>query len=590
MRYPSVLVVDDEVSNFDIIEGILSQNDLTAAYQLHYAPNGEDAIASLELFNPDLILLDVMMPGIDGLSVCRQLKVLERWQSVPIIMVTALSTKDDLVHCLAAGADDFLGKPIHRLELVARVQSMLRIRQQYLRIQQQKQQLETFNAQLDATVQQRTADLRKMVFEDALTQLPNRIFLLQELTQLLQQSSPAFALVTLGCNQFKLVNASFGHAVGDRLLVIIAKRLKQNLQAGDILARLGSDEFCFLLSSIGSSVEIEPFVRQVMADFDAPFVIDDCEIFLSVCLGITITQDTQRTPEELLQNTDTAMYQAKAEGDKRSSYCIFAQEMQRSLRSRLTLESSLQRALEQDEFVAYYQPIIQLQTQRTVGFEALVRWQHPARGLIPPGVFIPSMETTGLIVPAGIKILQQACHQLSELHQRGYEELTMSVNLSVRQFASATLIEDIDQVLAETQVNPACLKFEITESALMGCSSEMAIGLVQALRSRHIQICLDDFGTGYSSLSYLHQFPINHLKIDKSFVGQIDPSSNKNQILETIVTLGHQLDLVVVAEGIETNEQLEYLQQLGCELGQGYLFARPLDAASAFNFLGDRPN
>lgn len=587
MENLSILVVDDEATNFDIIEGILGQNALTADYLLNYAPNGEEAIAALDLFNPDLILLDVMMPGIDGLSVCRQLKAMPDWQTVPIIMVTALTSKHDLAQCLAAGADDFVGKPIHRLELVARVQSMLRIRQQYLHIRQQKQELEVFNVKLDATVKQRTAELRQMVFEDTLTQLPNRNFLLQELTQLLQDDSPSLALLTLGCNQFRLVNASFGHGVGDRLLVAIAERLKQHLGADDLLVRLGSDEFCFLFPNIDHSA-VEGRVHLILASFTQPFVVDDCEIFLSVCLGITLAQNTEFTPEALLQNADTAMYQAKAQGSHKSNYCIFSPDMQRSLRSRLALESSLQRALEQDEFVAYYQPIVDLKTQQTVGFEALVRWQQPDRGLISPAVFIPSMETTGLIVPVGLKILHQACQQLCELHRRGYGDLTVSVNLSVRQFASATLLEDIDRVLAETQANPAGLKLEITESALMDCGSETAVELVQALRSRHIQICLDDFGTGYSSLSYLHQFPINHLKIDQSFVRQIDPNSNQNQILQTIVTLGHQLDLVVVAEGIETREQLAYLQQLGCQLGQGYLFARPLDAESALKFVGDR--
>lgn len=565
MDQPSILVIDDEPDNFDVVEMLLSDQ----GYQFYYATNGEAAIGSLGLFQPNVILLDVMMPGMDGIEVCRRIKAMPRWESIPIIMVTALTTKTDLARCLLAGADDFISKPVNRLELTARVRSMLRIHQQY-------QQLATFNARLETMVQQRTAELQTIILQDALTQLSTRASLVQRLAQLIQVKSSSFALVYLDCDQFKLVNGSFGHAVGDQLLVAIAQRLQQLLRTTDMLARIGADEFCFLLHPIDSQTDLEQLIATILQSFTAPFSVANCEIFLTACLGIALSNPDYQNPEEPLQDADTAMYQAKLRG--KGSYQIFDRQMHLAMLNRLMLENALQRALEQQQIITYYQPIIDLQTQKLVGFEALVRWQHPVNGLIPPGEFIPSMETTGLIVPVGMAVLKQAAEQLQRWHQQGWTELSMSVNLSVRQFSCPTLLADIDQILAETGVNPGLLKLEITESAIMD-NAEMAIDLTQNLRSRSIQISIDDFGTGYSSLGYLHRFPIDNLKIDRSFVSQIQSENSNYPVVNTIVALSQQLGLSVVAEGIETVQQLEWLKQLGCQFGQGYLFSRPLSAA-----------
>jgi diguanylate cyclase len=562
----SILVVDDEPDNFDVIETLLSGQN----YRLHYAANGQEAIASLVTFNPDLILLDVMMPGMDGIEVCRYIKSMPQWEAVPIIMVTALNTKQDLAQCLITGADDFISKPVNRLELTARVRSMLRIRQQY-------QQLSSFNTQLEITVQQRTAQLQTMIFQDALTQLPSRAFLLQQLTEILQSGKSSLALVYLDCDQFKLVNSSFGYAVSNQLLIAIAKRLQDRLLPGDTLARMGEDEFCFLLNRSKNSMMLEQFIRKILSSFDTPFLVEGCEIFISACIGVALGNDANRQSEELLQDADTAMYQAKLHG--KSSYQIFDRRMHLTMVHRLRLESDLQRALERQEFILHYQPIMNLQTQELVGFEALVRWKHPTRGMVSPGEFVSSMETTGLIVPLGILVLEQACQQLRLWHQQGWTDLSMSVNLSARQFASSTLLADISRVLTKTAVNPACLKLEITESAIMD-NAEMAIALTNELRLRRIQISIDDFGTGYSSLGYLHRFPVDTLKIDRSFVSQIQSESHNYPVINTIITLSRQLGLSVVAEGIETLQQLKWLQQAGCEFGQGYLFSKPLAATA----------
>jgi len=565
MDDPSLLIVDDEPKNFDVIETLLNEQD----YQLHYAASGEDAINSLDLFEPDVILLDVMMPGIDGIEVCRRIKAMPKWESVPIIMVTALTTKTDLARCFEAGADDFISKPVNRLELTARVRSMLRIRQQY-------QQLATFNATLEETVQQRTAQLHSMIFQDALTELPSRTYLLQKLTEVVQARESGFAVVYLDCDQFKLVNGSFGYAVGNQLLIAIAARLKQYLHAEDLLARVGEDEFCFLLQHTRDEHDLDVFIQAILQSFESAFMVADCEIFMTACMGIVVGSNAYHKPEEFLQNADTAMYRAKLRG--KGCYQTFNHQMSLAMLNRLTLENDLQRALKHQEFVIYYQPIVDLQTEKICGFEALLRWYHPDRGMISPAEFIPCMEETGLIVPVGMVVLRQACQQLQIWQQQGWTGLTMSVNLSVRQFACPTLLADIDQVLAETAVDPTQLKLEITESVIME-NAAMAIALTEQLRSRQIQISIDDFGTGYSSLSYLHQFPADHLKIDRSFVSQMQAENRNYQVVRIILTLSKQLGLTVVAEGIETPEQLQWLQQLGCEAGQGYLFSKPLAAA-----------
>lgn len=564
MTTASILIIDDEPDNFDVIETFLDQQN----YQLHYADNGEEAIAALPILKPDLILLDVMMPRIDGLEVCQRIKAMPQWQAVPIIMVTALASKQTLSRCLEVGADDFISKPVSRAELTARVRSMLRIRQQY-------QQLADFNAQLEAKVQERTAALHQLLFHDALTQLPSRISLLDQVGGLLEHQDLNFALAYLDCDQFKLVNGSFGYAVSNQLLQAIAERLRAHLRPTDVLARMGEDEFCFLLHPVDAAFDLSHWIETILQSFHAPFQTPYCEVFITACLGIALGNSVAADPEGLLQAADTAMYQAKLRG--KGCYQIFDAQLHAAALHRLTLENDLQRAIDQDEFVAHYQPIVCLATEQAVGFEALVRWQHPERGMVSPGEFIPCMEQTGLIVRVGMIVLRQACEQLHQWHQQGWDHLTMAVNLSVRQFASPTLLADIDQVLAETGVNPAYLKLEVTESAIMQ-NADTATELMEQLRSRHIQISIDDFGTGYSSLGYLHRFPLDVLKIDRSFVHQIQAGRRNYQVVETIITLSNQLNLGVVAEGIETAEQLRWLQHLGCEFGQGYFFAHPMPA------------
>ena len=560
----TVLVIDDEPDNFDVIETLLNAQD----YHLHYANTGEGAIAVLDQLQPDLILLDLMMPGMDGIEVCHRLKALPKWAAIPIIMVTSLTTKKDLARCLEAGADDFISKPVNSLELTARVRSMLRIREQY-------KQLQSFNAHLEATVHKRTIQLQKMVFEDTLTQLPSRAFLTQKLAEILQSGDASFALVHIDCDQFKRLLGSFGDTVSNQLLVAVAKRLQQHLSEEDVLARIGEDAFCFLLRHIQDKACIQPRLHEILQSFDTSFAVSGFEVFVTARAGVALGNSNYETPTQLFQDVGIAMYYAKQNSHDR--YHFFDGRMHQTMVNRLALENDLKRALEREEFIVHYQPIVHLKTQTIAGLEALVRWQQPEQGLISPNTFIPCLETTGLIVPVGMVILRQACQQLNYWHQKGWTDLTISVNLSVRQFACPTLLEDIDCILMETSVNPAFLKLEITESAIMD-NMESAVSITEKLRARQIQISIDDFGTGYSSLGCLHQFPIDNLKIDRSFITQIQNQHSKYKVVDTIVALGKQLSLTVTAEGIETVSQLGQLQQLDCEFGQGYFFSKPLTA------------
>lgn len=562
-----ILVVDDNPDNFDTIETLLANQN----YQLHYAPGGVQALEYMDSFQPALVLLDVMMPDIDGIEVCRRMKAHPRWQSIPIIMVTALTAKEDLSLCLHAGADDFISKPVHVVELRARIHSMLRLYHQQNRIQQ-------LNQSLEAQVEQRTSRIQQLVDYDELTQLPNRRNLLKSIDNILQSPPAAdnyaqWALIYTDCDQFQLINDSLGHEVGNQVLVKLAKRLSTLLKTADeLLARVGEDEFCLLMPAIDSPASVHQRVNEIASLLETPFVVHGYEVFVTVSMGVAFSFQPHQSATELLQNADTALYTAKKQG-RRGHIETYDTELHQSALARLQLENDLRRALINDEFIVFYQPITALADRQVTGFEALIRWHHPERGMVSPGEFIPCIEQTGLIIPVGKLVLRKACEQLRQWHEISGQPLTMHVNLSVRQFSHPHLLDDITEILRDTRVNPACLILEITESALLGSSDE-AIQLLSQLRELQIQISIDDFGTGYSSLSYLNQLPVDTLKIDRSFINNVEKNP---EIVRAIITLGHAVKMKVVAEGIETEAQARYLQQLNCDYGQGYWLGRPAE-------------
>ena len=421
-------------------------------------------------------------------------------------------------------------------------------------------------------------------FHDVLTGLPNRALFTDHLKLAIaraqRHSEHNFAVLFLDFDRFKIINDSLGHMVGDQLLVAIARRLESGLRPGDTVARLGGDEFTILLEDLNDPAEAIALAERLQQDLTAPFNLSGNEVFTSASIGIALSTIGYQKPEEVLRDADTAMYQAKSMGKAR--HALFDKGMHARALKLLQLENDLRRAVERHEFFIVYQPIVSLETARLVGFEALVRWRHPERGLVSPGDFITVAEETGFIVPIGQWVLEEACRQMQTWQKQCGEKLPlmMSVNLSGKQFTQNNLIEQIMLTLRSTGLDPHQLKLEITESVVME-NIEIATGMLEQLRTLGIRLSIDDFGTGYSSLSYLHRLPLDTLKIDRSFVIRMLENQENAEIVRTILTLAKTLNLDVIAEGVETKEQLEHLRQLGCDNGQGYLFAKPLEAEAA---------
>ncbi|MBD1880647.1 EAL domain-containing protein [Coleofasciculus sp. FACHB-T130] len=452
--------------------------------------------------------------------------------------------------------------------------------------------------------------LRHHAFYDSLCGLPNRTLFLERLASQIKRSQrdkdSLFAVLFLDLDRFEMVKYSLGHLVSDQLLIATARKLMTCLRPTDTLARIGTDEFAILLEDIHDVSDAIRVVEQIQGELNSPFNLDGREVFTTTSIGIAFAGKGQEgwepvrkasasmplcpsapshnnllpRPQDLLRAADTAMYHARLEGKGR--YVVFHRAMHTLAVAHLQLETDLRRAIIATEFQLYYQPIVELATGKIKAFEALVRWNHPTRGMVPPSEFIPVAEDTGLIIPLGTWVLNEACRQL-KVWQQQYsttQGLAISVNLSGKQFSQPNLIEQIDRILRKTGLDGHYLKLEITESCLLE-NAEAAAILLWQLRDRNIQLSIDDFGTGYSSLNYLHRFPLNTLKIDRSFVNRMGAGGKDAEIVKAIVALAHNLGMSVTAEGIETAQQLAQLKALQCERGQGYFFSKPLDNGAA---------
>lgn len=429
--------------------------------------------------------------------------------------------------------------------------------------------------------------LRHSVCYDALTDLPNRSLFLDRINASIalayRQKGYMFAVLLLGLDRFKNINDSHGYTTGDQLLIEVAERLKNHVRPFDTAARLGGDMFAILLTNVRNIGDLIRTTERFHNEIKLPIKINDHEVYTTASIGITIGKTGYEKPEDILREADTAMYKAKALG--RACYVIFDETMHVQATSHLQLETGLRSAVEKNEFLLNYQPIVLSDTNEIVGFEALLRWKFPEKGLISPNEFIPLAEETGLIIPIGKWVLQEACRQMHAWHEQFPEKshLTISVNISMKQFTPG-LIETIKQILNETGLNPRSLKLEITESVIIN-NPETAANVFSQLKDLNIKVQMDDFGTGYSSLGYLYIFPLDALKIDRSFVHVMCNNESTMEIVKTIISMAHNMKMDVIAEGVETVEQLEELRKLKCDYYQGYWFSRPLGKEEAEKLL-----
>ena len=688
LRSPNILIVDDEPRNCKLL-AILLQPE---GYRTSSASNGEEALNAIIDSAPDLILLDIMMPGMDGYQVARILKANPLTSNIPIIMVTARMERSARLAGLEAGAEEFLTKPVDRAELWLRVRNLLRLKalgdlQSHSAVLEQQVQARTLDLQRFRTAMDATADaimlvsrnsmlfvevnatactllgyarddmfgigpaelgeanreqseihydaiiaglasnvltetelrrkdgstvrvemhrqalqtgsdwtivavarditerkeaerrLKHLAHHDALTGLPNRTLFYETLKRTLamaRDSGWPVAVLFIDLDHFKNVNDTLGHAVGDDLLLQFSNRLIECVRVRDTVGRLGGDEFALILIMQEGQQGAAQVAKKIQDVLRLPFVLQGREVNMTASIGITVNPDDSSDPDTLIRYADTAMYQAKHAG--RDTYRFFTAQMNANVLARLNLELALRKAIENEEFVLYYQPKAHIESGRVAGLEALLRWERPGHGLVAPDEFISVLEETGMIVRVGGWVIAQACKQIGTWLRSPVGAVQVSVNVSGRQFIEGELDADIARELACNAIPAALLELELTETSLMA-NTERTKDILRKLKRRGIQISIDDFGTGYSSLAYLRRFPIDKLKIDIAFIRDVTGNADDEAIVLAIIRMAHSLKLEVIAEGVETAAQLAHLRRHGCNQVQGHYLCPPLPLA-----------
>ena len=529
--FPNILVVDDIADNLRVLSHTLDNR----GYKIRCAKNGTIALKVAEKIVPDLILLDIKMPDMDGYEVCRQLKQNPQTQQIPVIFLSALDDVLDKVKAFEVGAVDYITKPFQVEEVLIRVKNHLALQtakaevyrlNQALekKVKQRTIQLEQANQQLYQEIQDRQKSEQQLVRDavhDSLTGLANRTLLMERIDFALQYAKSApdyrFALLFIDLDRFKVINDSLGHLVGDKLLIAIANLLTKDLRPTDTVARLGGDEFVILLDNISHLNDATKIGDRLIERLNLPFNLEAQTVFASASIGILLGSPEYDTSSQLLRDADIAMYRAKEKGKGR--YEVFDRQMYLQTLKTIEIERDLRQALQNKEFVLYYQPIIALKDNTLAGFEALIRWQHPQNGFVSPADFIPVAEDTGLILAIGDWVLEQACQQLARWQQEytnsKMANLKISINVASQQIKEPEFIAKLDDLLERISLNPRCLRLEITERMLVD-SDLNTQNAIAAIKKRGIKLSIDDFGTGYSSLSYLRRLPIDNLKIDRS--------------------------------------------------------------------------
>ena len=566
LKTSTIMLVDDEPVMLEIVQALLEEE----GYRHFVAvEDSTQAVAKLVDANPDMLLLDLDMPQVDGFQVLQCVRELDDFAHLPIIILTASENPDNKLKALELGATDFLSKPVDPSELALRVRNTLSAK----------------------------AYQDHLAYYDNLTGLPNRLLFIDQLDKGIFQAKRddrSLVLLDIGLDHFRNINESLGVHCGDQILQTVASRLTRVLRGSDLVgrgdakvqiestARTGGDEFSVVLYGAKSVENASIVSRRVLEAIKQPFSLEGNDVHLTASIGIAVAPDDGDDADTLFKHAVSAKDFAKKQGKDR--YQFYSSEMEAHSRALMQTASDLRTALEKNQFELYYQPQVDAASGRVIGMESLIRWFHPDRGLVSPMEFIPVAEEMGLIVPIGEWVLHQACHRASEWNAAGHKDLKVSVNVSANQFKDPGFKASIVSALLSSSLAPRNLLLEITESMLMGDIDQLA-DLLREIKSLGVSFSLDDFGTGYSSLSYLKKFPISELKIDRSFLLEVPANNDDNSIVRAIIAMAHSLGQVVVAEGVEEIEQLEFLRQHDCDIIQGYYYSKPLSQPEFSDYL-----
>jgi diguanylate cyclase (GGDEF)-like protein len=559
-----ILIIDDEEQIRSLLTDLLSDS-----YNCSDAGSAEEALAALANTSFDLVISDIDMGGMSGLELVPRVHAL-----APDTVVVMISGNQDIefaIRALRVGAFDYITKPIELRHVEASVERALN----HCNLLREKRR---YKEQIESLLQQRTAQVDWLAYYDTVTQLPNRALFEDRLTQavaIAKATGQSLGVMFISLDQFKKVNDSLGHGPGDTLLREFAERLKSCINKSDTVARFGNDEFALLRTQIDGTNDLIETIGSLSQVLKFSFDLPGHELFATASVGVSLFPHDGEDSETLLKHAGAALYKAKKSGG--ANYQFFTADMHELAASRLALESDLRRAIQNREFLLHYQPRVSVDSLAITGVEALVRWQHPQLGLVSPSEFIPLAEDTGLIVPIGEWVLRTACLQGRRWQDNGFAPIRIAVNISARQFHDRDLSQTVIRILDETGLPPKYLELELTESSIMQ-NSEFAAGMLIRLKNMGINISIDDFGTGFSSLASLKRLPIDALKIDQSFVRDATTDPDDAALVMAIITLAHNLRLRVVAEGVETEDQLRFLQLLRCDEIQGYFFSKPVPA------------
>ncbi len=549
-----ILLIEDE----ELVRGAISQLLRFMNYEPLEANNGAVGLQMACDQKPDLVLCDVNMPEMDGHSVLKGLRSNPSTSSTPFIFLTGQGEKEDLRKGMNSGADDYLTKPITMEELRNAIS---------VRLNRHAEIAQHYTHELQLAEEK----MKRLIYYDTLTDLPNRMLISDMVQEILQSGSTELAVLCLTLDRFKQVNDGLGYYEGDVMLTLLAERLRKCLRHENVIARISQDEFAILVR--GAKNNAEQFATRLLHCIEKPFALNSYEVYLTASVGIALYQEDGTQIDQLLKKACTAAEHAKRNGGNQYMFSGNCPDLYSA--ENLVMENELRLAMERSEMDVHYQPQIDVKTGQIVGAESLMRWRHPTRGMVPPMKFIPVAEDSGLILPLGEWILSMACSHLKRWRKESNSKFRVAVNLSGCQFKRPDIVERLMAILRGSGVDPRDLELEITESVLIQ-NPETALTRLKELKSLGVQISLDDFGTGYSSFTYLKQFPFDTVKIDRSFIAGVDRDSKNGAIVTAIIQMARSMNLKIIAEGVETQSEYEFLKLHGCDEVQGYLFSPPV--------------